>query len=422
MIIENKVKSVDSFNKEGEHKIEGIPNLYLRVGKSNKVFRYKSKRWLTLGQYGIDTTLRDAEMLSKIISVKLKQGFNVDQIDNTLTITKSPYHFEDQLKQVADIKVDNPRDIPTFKQVHQEWHKFKQFKEKWSKVYTQQTMNVPRNYAYPLIGDKQIHTITRKQVSECINKVYLKGLSETARKLRGQLEDIFDYAIDNEWLDNNPVPQAKSALIIGKKTRAVGHGFLKFEKIPEIVQILMSKNTPQSLATVMALITSKRVKEVCKMKWKDIHFKEKQWNAPSETTKSGRPHNIPITVEFMGILEHMLAGTTTEYVFRYKDIHISLEAPRNQLRRIILKNMKEYQHIDSEREPDAHGFRTSFGTWARQAGYDIKYIKAQQSHADDGSVTEMYNRYDWIQERRVMAQHWEDFCFGKCSFEEKSRL
>ena len=107
MIIENKVKSVDSFNKEGEHKIEGVPNLYLRVGKSNKVFRYKSKKWLTLGQYGIDTTLRDAEMLSKIISVKLKQGFNVDQIDNTLTITKSPYHFEDQLKQVADIKVNN---------------------------------------------------------------------------------------------------------------------------------------------------------------------------------------------------------------------------------------------------------------------------------------------------------------------------
>ena len=48
MIIENKVKSVDRFNKEGEHKIEGIPNLYLRVGKSNKVFRYKSKRCLTL--------------------------------------------------------------------------------------------------------------------------------------------------------------------------------------------------------------------------------------------------------------------------------------------------------------------------------------------------------------------------------------
>ena len=152
MIIENKVKSVDSFNKEGEHKIEGIPNLYLRVGKSNKVFRYKSKRWLTLGQYGIDTTLRDAEMLSKMISVKLKQGFNVDQIDNTLTITKSPYHFEDQLKQIADIKVDNPRDIPTFKQVHQEWHKFKQFKEKWSKGYIQHTMNVPTNYAHPFLG------------------------------------------------------------------------------------------------------------------------------------------------------------------------------------------------------------------------------------------------------------------------------
>ena len=96
MIIEKKTASIDNLKKEGEHKIKDVPNLYLRVGKSNKVFRYKSKRWLTLGQYGIDTTLRDAEMLSQIISIKLKQGFNVDQIDNTLTITKSPYHFENE--------------------------------------------------------------------------------------------------------------------------------------------------------------------------------------------------------------------------------------------------------------------------------------------------------------------------------------
>ena len=211
-------------------------------------------------------------------------------------------------------------------------------------------------------------------------------------------------------------------MLIGKKNRAVGHGFLKFEKIPEIVDILLAKNTPQSLATIVALITSKRVYEVCSMKWNQIHLREQQWNAPSTVTKNKKPHNIPITSEFKAILEHLKERHEGNYVFPYKNSHISKESPRNQLKSIIEENIRDYQHINSEREPDAHGFRTSFGTWARQVGYDIKYIKSQQSHADDGSVSEMYNRYDWIEERRVLAQHWEDFCFGKTSITEKARV
>ena len=40
----------------------------------------------------------------------------------------------------------------------------------------------------------------------------------------------------------------------------------------------------------------------------------------------------------------------------------SKESPKNQLKNIIKENIRDYQHINSEREPDALGFRTSFGT------------------------------------------------------------
>ena len=89
------------------------------------------------------------------------------------------------LKLISGIKINNLEDIPTFIDIHQEWHKFTNFKEKWSKVYAQQTMNVPKNYVYPIIGNKQIHTISRKELTACINNVYEKGINETARKMRG---------------------------------------------------------------------------------------------------------------------------------------------------------------------------------------------------------------------------------------------
>ena len=177
-----------------------------------------------MGIFGVDTSLRKAELLSKIISIKIKQGILIEQLDSTLSLTKNPDDFENNLKLVSGIKINNLEDIPTFIDVHQEWHKFTNFKEKWSKVYAQQTMNVPKNYVYSVIGNKQIHTISRKELTACINNVYEKGINETARKMRGQLEAIFDYAIDHEWIDNNPVPSAKSTLIIGKKIELLDMG------------------------------------------------------------------------------------------------------------------------------------------------------------------------------------------------------
>ena len=90
MILDNKTKSIEKCDIVGEHKINGIPNLYLRVNKTKKVFRFKAKKWLTLGIFGVDTSFRKAELLSKIISIKIKQGVLIDQLDNTLNLTKNP--------------------------------------------------------------------------------------------------------------------------------------------------------------------------------------------------------------------------------------------------------------------------------------------------------------------------------------------
>ena len=94
MILDNKTKSVENCDIIGEHKINGIPNLYLRVNKTNKVFRLKAKKWLTLGIFGVDTSLRKAELLSKIISIKIKQGVLIEQLDSTLSLTKNPDDFD----------------------------------------------------------------------------------------------------------------------------------------------------------------------------------------------------------------------------------------------------------------------------------------------------------------------------------------
>ena len=43
MILDNKTKSIEKCDIIGEHKINGIPNFYLRVYKQKKFFGLKQK-------------------------------------------------------------------------------------------------------------------------------------------------------------------------------------------------------------------------------------------------------------------------------------------------------------------------------------------------------------------------------------------
>ena len=83
MILDNKTKSIEKCDIIGEHKINGIPNLYLRVNKTNKVFRLKAKKWLTLGIFGVDTSLRKADDEFTNYLASILKTFDLDpDIDN----------------------------------------------------------------------------------------------------------------------------------------------------------------------------------------------------------------------------------------------------------------------------------------------------------------------------------------------------
>ena len=48
--------------------------------------------------FGVNTSFKKAELLCEIISIKIKQGFLIEQLDITLSLTKNPDNFEYNLK------------------------------------------------------------------------------------------------------------------------------------------------------------------------------------------------------------------------------------------------------------------------------------------------------------------------------------
>jgi integrase len=60
----------------------------------------------------------------------------------------------------------------------------------------------------------------------------------------------------------------------------------------------------------------------------------------------------------------------------------------------------------------AHGFRTSFKTWAAETGVRDEVSEAALAHSDPNSVRAAYRRTTFLDERRVVMQAWADVAEG----------
>ncbi len=60
----------------------------------------------------------------------------------------------------------------------------------------------------------------------------------------------------------------------------------------------------------------------------------------------------------------------------------------------------------------AHGFRTSFKTWAAETGVRDEVSEAALAHSDPNHVRAAYRRTTYLDERRAVMQAWADYLLG----------
>ena len=56
-----------------------------------------------------------------------------------------------------------------------------------------------------------------------------------------------------------------------------------------------------------------------------------------------------------------------------------------------------------------HGWRTVASTWANEGGYSADAIERQLAHVPDNKVRAVYNRAEFMDERRAMLAAWADW-------------
>jgi integrase len=280
-----------------------------------------------------------------------------------------------------------------------------------------QWLSTLRQYAFPIIGDLPVSQVGKREVlrvlqQECCDKHGVRGTlwdakTETARRVRGRIERILDWASFHEYRNGANPARWKDYLeeALGnptkiKENRGVrNHPALPISDVPRFFAQLQEKPGKAAEALQFLVLTASRSGEVRGARWTEVNFDKAVWTVPAERMKAHREHRVPLSREALRLLKTIKdQGTQGWLIFP-------------SMRGTPLSDMALNQYM-RRHCPHAvpHGFRSTFRDWAAEAGYAFEVCEAALAHTPTSKVVSAYLRTDLLDKRREMMDCWADYC------------
>ncbi len=291
----------------------------------------------------------------------------------------------------------------TFKSVATTWLEMKQETlAKSTHLKIQQSFNAN---VYGKLGNYPINKIDNQMVRDCLLIMQKRGALELMEKTRGWIKQVFDFALGDKLINENPIPLTDLRL-----KKHVSEKFPRL-KTPQDAGKLLRNLTDYagsfevSTCVYLTLNFAQRPSELRCAKWVDFDLDNAIWTIPLEQSKTRKhmtkPHTVMLSRQAVGVLKELKQYTGhSEYVFpsRLNTKPLSEATIRKAFRTIFT----DYHIVP-------HGSRHFFSTQANESGlfrHDV--IEAALSHGDANKIRAIYNEATYDGERKKLAQWWSD--------------
>ncbi len=376
--------------KEKEYALRDGNGLFLLVHPNgSKYFQLRTTlhakpKKLQLGSYP-DLSLKDA----RILAMKKRQ---------LITEHKDPV-IEAKLAKASEAK----KAEATFRSVAETWLEIKKDKLAISThLKIEQSFNAN---VYSKLGSYPIGKIDNHMVRACLLIMQKRGALEFMEKTRGWIKQVFDFALSDNMISDNPIPLTDLRL---KK-----HESLRFPRLKsandagKLLRSLTDYAGSFEVSTCVYLMLNfaQRPSELRCAKWADFDLDNAIWTIPLEQSKTRRhmtkPHTVMLSRQAIGALKELKQYTGhSEYVFASRiDSKPLSEAT---IRKAFRLNFTDYHIVP-------HGCRHFFSTQANESGlFRNDVIEAALSHGDKDKIRGIYNEATYDRERKELAQWWSD--------------
>jgi len=310
----------------------------------------------------------------------------------------------DPILEAKSVKQHKAKDADnTFQKIAEEWLVIKQRTLAPSThLKIKQTFNAN---VYGVIGKYPIKEIDNLQVRNCLLIMQKRNALEFMEKTRGWIKQVFDFALSDKLISENPIPL--------KDERLEKHISEKFPRLKnrqdagKLLRNLVDYGGSFEVATCvyLQLHFAQRPSELREAKWVDFDLNNAIWTLPLEQSKSRKymtkPHTVMLSKQALKVLTELNQYTGhSEYLFsgRLTNKPISEATIRKAFRLVFT----DYHIVP-------HGCRHFFSTQANESGlFRRDVIESFLAHSDKDKIRETYNEATYDNERRQLAQWWSD--------------
>jgi len=274
----------------------------------------------------------------------------------------------------------------------------------WSENYRKDVKQRLNSHVIPLIGNKNINEIKRDDLIQIIERIkQLQLHSDTIKKIFRHTASVMNYAIAHGSCERNLVNDILPLLPSGDPVKH--RVALKKEELPLFLRKLENYGGRYETIVALKLLiwTAARPGEVQQAMWQDFDLENASWTIPAERIKMRREHTFPLPHQAINALKQ-LQGVTGYHQYLFP-VQSNRRSKNGYMSENTMKKAIKAMGFDA----DAHGMRSTFSTLMNESGFNPDAIEAQMAHKVGGQIRNIYNRAQYLDERREIIQAWADY-------------
>lgn len=263
---------------------------------------------------------------------------------------------------------------------------------------------------------RDIRTITREDLMECLNAMDAAGRHVYVRKVRMWASQVWHWAVEQKHADSN-VPDTINPKRAFGKAKVESFPSLHERDMPELwLRLELEGDLLSVLAARMLAYTWVRTKELRFMEWAEVDAFDRAragggrpdpalawtWEIPEGKMKRAKAHIVPLPRQARELLLLLWDRTRgSQYVFPADH---RLDRPMSDSAVLMLLYRMGYKGTMT-----GHGFRSVASTWGNERNYNKDWIERQLAHTPEDKVRAAYNKAQFIDGRRKLLQDFADW-------------
>jgi integrase len=253
------------------------------------------------------------------------------------------------------------------------------------------------------LNKRPIAEIEAPDVLAVLRTIEAAGHHETARRVKQRIGQVFRYAIATGRATRDPTPDLRGALtpVVSTPRAAITDPNAVANLLRAIDGYTGQPATHAALR--LAPLVFARPGNLRAMEWTELDLDAAEWRIPAGKMKMREAHVVPLSSQAVAILRELQPLTGSgRYVFpslRTRQRPMSENTVNAALRRL---------GYDKD-TMTGHGFRAMASTRLNEMGWSPDVIERQLAHAERNTVRAVYNRAQYMAERRKMMQVWADY-------------